>query len=253
MASVSLGDYNIVGPYYNILEEHNNATEGWEMIEGTLRTGLVIAGGYADKVRRVLFAQLKDAIKSGQVEAKEVARAAGELNRLLYEIIVNKLGIDKGDVVRVTVEYVLENGSIKWKLDTLRIEAWQRIPEERIATALSGVVEQAQEILAEAPAYTVERVGETDTGDIVFKIKLGERDAGALLVTPLDGGQALVRASFLEPAPKILKKVLVDLEDTSEDSVRRILPTLLERAEDAERRQAERVFREILVLAGAEE
>ena len=223
------------------------------MPEGTLRTGLVIAGGYADKVRRVLFAQLKDAIKSGQIEAREVARAAGELNRLLYEIIVNKLGIDKGDVVRVIVDYVVDNGSIKWKLETLRIEAWQRIPDEQIAAALSGVVGRAQEILAETPAYTVEKVGETDTGDIVFAIKLGDREAGAVLVTPLDGGQALVRASFLEPAPKILKKILVDLEDTNEESIAKILSTLRERAEDSERRQAERVYREILALAGLEE
>ena len=147
------------------------------------------------------------------------------------------------------MDYVVENGSIKWKLDTLRIEAWQRIPEDRIAAALSGVVEQAQEILAETPAYTVERVGETDTGDIVYRIKLGDRDAGAILVTPLDSEQALVRASFLEPAPKILKKMLVDLDDTSESGISRILTLLLEKAEDAERRQAERVYREILALA----
>jgi len=113
-----------------------------------LSSGLVIAGAYADKVRRVLFAQLRDEIKSGKIESRQVAYRAGELNRLLFEILVNKLKLDKGDVVRVRIEYELRNGDIEWKLDTLRVEAFKRIPDEEVEKAVREVIETAKEVLA---------------------------------------------------------------------------------------------------------
>ncbi len=113
-----------------------------------LSSGLVIAGAYADKIRRVLFAQLRDEIKSGKIESRQVAYRAGELNRLLFEILVNKLKLDKGDVVRVRIEYELRDGDIEWKLDTLRVEAFKRIPDEEVEKAVKEVVEVAKEVLA---------------------------------------------------------------------------------------------------------
>ncbi len=56
-----------------------------------LSSGYVIVGTYADKIRRTLFAQMKNAIKSEEIDSKEVARAAAELDRLLYEVFVNKV------------------------------------------------------------------------------------------------------------------------------------------------------------------
>ena len=113
-----------------------------------LSSGLVIAGAYADKIRRVLFAQLRDEIKSGKIESRQVAYRAGELNRLLFEILVNKLKLDKGDVVRVRIEYELRDGDIEWKLDTLRVEAFRRIPDEEVEKAVREVIETAKEVLA---------------------------------------------------------------------------------------------------------
>ncbi|HDD66346.1 MAG TPA: DUF2258 domain-containing protein, partial [Nitrososphaeria archaeon] len=69
--------------------------EGGERL--ILRTGVVVAGAYADRVRRVLFAQLSQKIKSGELDAREVARAAGELNTILYEAFVRNLALSKGD------------------------------------------------------------------------------------------------------------------------------------------------------------
>ena len=83
----------------------------------TLNTGLVIVGAYADKVRRTLFAQLKDRIKAKEIDSKIVAKASGDLNKLLYEIFVNRLKLDKGDVVRIVVNYDVVDGEIVWYLE----------------------------------------------------------------------------------------------------------------------------------------
>ena len=212
-----------------------------------LRSGLVIAGGYADKVRRVLFAQLRDQLKSGEIEGREVARAAGELNRLLFEILVDRLRLDKGDVVRITVEYEVSNGRITWKLDTLSVQAWRRMPDEEIQPAVREVIESAGEILSQAPSYDVERLGESDTGDVVYRLVYGGEEAGALLATPING-KAVVRLAVTQPRPKILKRHIIDVTGELDESIRQALPSLIGQAEDAEKRQADRVVREIMAL-----
>ncbi len=218
----------------------------------TLRSGLVIAGGYADKVRRVLFAQLRDQIKRGEIESREVARAAAELNRLLFEIIVNRLKIDKGDVVRVTVDYDVEDGTVKWHLDTLRLEAWRRVPQEEVDAAVKAVVEGAEELLSRAVEYEVEKLGETDTGDLVYVLRHQGREVGALLVTPLDG-QAVVRGAAVEPTPVHLKRTTITYEGDLDEYLKENVTQLMARAENVERREADRVVREILALVRAAE
>ncbi len=216
----------------------------------TLRSGLVIAGGYADKVRRVLFAQLRDKIKAGELENREVARAAGELNRLLFEILVSKLQVDKGDVVRITVDYEVEDGTIKWLLDTLRIEVWRRVPQEEVDKAVKPVVEGAEELLSRAIEFTVEKAGETDTGDLVYLIKYDDRNVGALLVTPLDG-QAVVRGAVTEPTPLHLRRVTIEYGEDLDEYLKNNITNIMSRAENVERRDAERIVREILAMIEA--
>ncbi len=113
-----------------------------------LSTGLVIAGAYADKLRRVLFAQLRDKIKSKEIEGQEVAKKAGELNRILFEILVNKLKLDKGDAVRIRIEYDIKDGNIEWRLNTLQIEAFKRIPDDEVKKAVDETLKAAEEVLA---------------------------------------------------------------------------------------------------------
>ena len=218
----------------------------------TLRSGLVIAGGYADKVRRVLFAQLKDKIKNGEIDAKKVAQAAGELNRLLFEILVTNLQVDKGDVVRISVDYDIEDGEIKWLLDTLTVQVWKRVPDEEVESKLKSVVSRADEVLEGEPSYQLEKLGETDTGDIVFKLVYQDQDAGAIMVTPING-QAIVRASVLVPAPKVIKKKIVEVSDNIDSYLEDNLSSLLSDAEDVEKRIAERIYREILALVSLED
>jgi len=104
----------------------------------TLSTGLVIAGAYADKLRRTLFAQLSQKIKAGELESSEVARAAAEINQLLYNILVHDLKIEKGDVVRIRIDYDIKDGSITWKKDTLSLEVFKRVDESKVAEAIKN-------------------------------------------------------------------------------------------------------------------
>ncbi|RLG08170.1 MAG: DUF2258 domain-containing protein [Thaumarchaeota archaeon] len=101
-----------------------------------LRTGIVVAGAYADRVRRVLFAQLSQKIKSGELDSKEVARAAGELNTLLYDAFVRNLALSKGDLVRIEAPYTISNGRIVWDLRGLRVRAFREIGEEVVEKAV---------------------------------------------------------------------------------------------------------------------
>ena len=209
-----------------------------------LRTGLVIAGGYADKVRRVLFAQLRDKIKSGELTNQDVAAAAGELNRLLYEILVNRMKVDKGDVVRVTVEYEVEDGKIVFKLDTLTIEVWRRIPEEEVQKHVAFVVEHRAELIEQQMNLDVKRLGETDTGDVVYEIIMGEKPVGVLLVTPING-KALVRGAISEPAPLKIQRTTIDVQGELDEAVRENMRRLLESAQNVEKREADKVIYEI--------
>ncbi len=121
-----------------------------------LSTGLVIAGAYADKLRRTLFAQLRDLVKQNKEFAREIARASGEINRLIYIVLVEKLKADKGDVVRIRVQYDVEDGRVKWYYDTLRIEYFKRVPDEQVAKIVKETIDEKlkeiQEQYAVAPS-----------------------------------------------------------------------------------------------------
>ena len=210
----------------------------------TLRSGLVIAGGYADKVRRTLFAQLRDKVKSGELSNSEVARAAGELNRFLFELLVNKLGVDKGDVVRISIDYDIEDSTIKWDYRTLQVQVWRRVPDEEVAKILEESVERAGEILAEEIRFEVEKLGETDTEDIVYEVRYGGKPVGALLVTPLDG-EIIVRGAVSEPTPLHLKRTRIEGVEDPDEYIKNNISAIMQKADNVERREAERVVREI--------
>ncbi len=175
-----------------------------------LSTGLVIAGAYADKVRRTLFAQLKDSIKAGTLSAQDVARGAAELNRLLFEILVNKLGLDKGDVVRVRIAYDVQGSSIVWHLNTLRVEAFRRIPDEDVEAKVREALEaqKAPGEAAEAPAETsaaeapspsslvasAELLGRTVDGGLLYTLKSGSGENVGLALVEDRAGAAVVDA-----------------------------------------------------------
>jgi len=109
-----------------------------------LRTGVVLAGAYADRVRKVLFAQLAQKIKSKEIDNKEVARAAGELNTLLYEAFVKHLALSKGDLVRIEASYKIKDGKIIWDFSSLKVRAFREIGEEVVAKAIEEVLKSKE-------------------------------------------------------------------------------------------------------------
>lgn len=216
-----------------------------------LRSGYVIAGAYADKVRRTLFAQTRDLVKSGELTAQEVARAAGELNRVLYEILVNKLKTDKGDVVRINIEYSIEEGRIVWDYDKLTIQVWRRVPDDQVAKAVAEVRAIARELVARVVQYEVAKIGETEGGDIVYVLRLAGKDVGAFLVTPLDEGKAVVRGAALEPTPLLLRRQVVDVQPPLEEFVAKNIGSIMSKATHVEFGEADKAIREIRALVEA--
>ena len=217
-----------------------------------LSTGLIIAGAYADKVRRTLFAQLKDKIKNNEITPQEVARAAGELNRVLYHILVEKLKTEKGDVVRARIEYEVEDGSVKWKYDTLRLEVFRRIPDDEVAAKVREVVSRIEEILSKAVQYRVEKAVETKIGDIIYWVKLGDRKVGAVIATPLDGA-AIVRGAVLDPSPIIIDRARIEFEGkTLDEVIEQQVIELLRIGRHVETKEAEEVLKDIEAIIEAE-
>lgn len=105
-----------------------------------LSTGYVRASGYAHKIRRVLFALARK-----KVEPKEIIRASAELNQRIFEEF-QRLNVSKEDVVRITVEFQIRDGSIVWDCDSLRIEVYRKGEEERLAKAMEEVEEREREL-----------------------------------------------------------------------------------------------------------
>jgi len=117
-----------------------------------VRTGVVLAGAYANRVRRVLFAQLSQKVKSGEMDKEEVARAAGELNSVLYEALVKYLALSKGDLVRIEAPYTISEGRITWDYSNLRVRAFREIGESVVKKAVEDALKlrEAQEAVGEA-------------------------------------------------------------------------------------------------------
>jgi hypothetical protein len=214
-------------------------------------TGYVIAGAYADKVRRTLFAQTRDLVKSGTLTPQEVARAAGELNRILYEVFVNKLKMDKGDVVMVNIEYNIEDNRIVWNYDKLEVRVWRREREDVVARALSEVKMVARELAVRVIQFEVARIGETEGGDIVYSLKLAGKEVGAFLLTPLDEDKAVVRGAVLEPTPLLLKRQLIDIQPPVDDFIAKNVGAIMAKATNVEIGEADKAIREIKALVEA--
>ena len=108
-----------------------------------LSTGFVRASGYARKVRRVLFA-----IAKNRASPQEIIRAAGELNSFIFEKF-QEMGVEKGDVVRISVPLRIGEGKIKWDYERLEIEVYRKSEDEKLAKAMEEV-EKNEEALEEA-------------------------------------------------------------------------------------------------------
>jgi len=219
-------------------------------------SGLIIAGAYANKLRRVMFATLK-----GKIDSKEVARASGELNALLFELF-REIGVEKGDVVRITIEYEIVNGKIEWKWDTLEVQHYRLVEESstKIKELLPRVLERREEVVAR-PALPmeieVEYLGTVKEGlEDVYVVKAPKEETyatigavrvlfrneegGALVVMVTPEGRAFRYFMKLKYSPdplEIAKNVKEELIKVSEN-----------RVEEIDREKAKETLKELIKL-----
>lgn len=105
-----------------------------------LFTGFVKAAGYAKKVRKTLFATVKN-----RVETREVLRASAELNQKIFEKM-QEMGVEKSDVVTIEIEFELKDGKIEWDYNTLKINVFKSEEEEKLSKAMKEAEEIEKEL-----------------------------------------------------------------------------------------------------------
>ncbi|RLG77891.1 MAG: DUF2258 domain-containing protein [Thermoprotei archaeon] len=219
-----------------------------------LSSGLVIAGAYADKIRRTLFAQLRDAVKQGKISGQRVAYAAAQLNRVLYTILVENLKVDKGDVVRVRIEYELdeEKGEIVWKWDTMSLEVFRRVPQEEVDNVIKSIVKTAAELSVAAVEYAIEKLGETKDGDLIYLIRLGDKEVGAVEVLPVNDNLAVLKkGAVIEPTPAVFEKARMDISKSLEEDLKQILSRVISSARHVSVEEARKVIDYLKSRVGA--
>ncbi|MEM1635318.1 MAG: DUF2258 domain-containing protein [Thermosphaera sp.] len=191
-----------------------------------LNTGIVISGGYATKVRRTLFAQLRNEIKNDKNLAREAARASAELNRVIYHVLVESLRTDKGDAVRIRVKYRIDEPSkrIVFDYNTLKLEVFKRIPDEQVSATVEKVLkekleevikqysvlpvaERVEEAIKPEEAQVVQQSLEIVSGaDLLKNVKsiylLGETALDGLLFKMVDHKDQTIGMVTLEPSER---------------------------------------------------
>jgi len=213
----------------------------------TLRSGAVIVGAYAKKIRKTLFAQLKDKVKSKEISTQEVARAAGEINRILYILFVEKLKLDKGDVVRVVIDYDLIDNQIKWNFSTLKVECYRKVPEEDINRYLKEILEGIEKIsTVDVSEYNIKKVKETKLGDIIFEIYKNRKKVGILIATHIED-EVVVRGAIKEP-PLLISKLRIKFEENIDKTVTNNFENILKKAIPSTEEEVKKTIEEISSL-----
>jgi len=213
----------------------------------TLRSGAVIVGAYAKKIRKTLFAQLKDKVKSKEISTQEVARAAGEINRILYILFVEKLKLDKGDVVRVVIDYDLVDNQIKWNYSTLKVECYRKVPEEDINRYLKEILEGIEKISAvDVSEYSIKKVKETKLGDVIFEIYKNKKKIGILIATNIED-EVVVRGAIKEP-PLLISKLRIKFEENIDKTVTNNFENILKKAIPSSEEEVKKTIEEISSL-----
>ncbi len=77
-----------------------------------LKTGPVRTSGYAIKLRRAVNAAFRKDYKEGKMDAKKVNEVVTDLNKKIYEILVQKFQVPKEAVVNIAIEVEPKEDSI---------------------------------------------------------------------------------------------------------------------------------------------
>jgi hypothetical protein len=140
----------------NIQRDMEKAQESIELYGGhvlkapnryEIRSGVVVAARFADKLRRTAFA-----VFGGIVPREEIVRATSELNKKIYEALIS-MGVGKLDIVRITVEAAVEGGrlmfgepKIEWFVPHSEMQKRLEECEKRIAEIRKRIESLLKEI-----------------------------------------------------------------------------------------------------------
>jgi len=130
-------------PEEDVQRDFEKAQEGVELYGGhilkapnryEIRTGLIIAARFADKLRRAAFAAFGSAVPK-----EEIVRATAELNKKVYERLTS-MGVGKLDIVRISVEASVEGGrlifgepKVEWFVPHTEVEKRVKECEQKLA------------------------------------------------------------------------------------------------------------------------
>ena len=90
-----------------------------------VKTGPVRLSGYALKLRRVFNAAFKDKYKSGELDPNVINQDVSELNRKIYEVLVERFEIPKEAIVNITVSYDITDDK-HLKVEDIAIEIFDK-------------------------------------------------------------------------------------------------------------------------------
>lgn len=185
----------------------------------SLITGLVKTTGYAVKVRRILFAQLKEAIKRGEINSQQVAYRAGRLNEVLYKVLIELLGLERNDVVRVSIGYTVVNGDIEFQWGTLSIEVY-KYNEEISKRATSEAKEIIEKGLVEYD-FELEKIKTIGTTEF-YNVKLNGEKVGVVSVVDVGNRLAISGAITIKNTAYRVGGIVTKTENL-EVGIRRVI------------------------------
>lgn len=177
-----------------------------------LNTGLVYVAGYADKIKRTVFAQLREQARDKEA-AKMIAFHVGQLNRALFTLLVEEMKLAKDDGVKIIIDYQWDEDkkAITWLWNTLQLIVYRKVSEEEVKRHLESFIPRAHELALGVVKYGLEKIGETIDGDLIFAVKVGGREVGALSTYIIDENTLIMKkAAVIEPTPVVLEKVTIN-------------------------------------------
>jgi len=83
--------------------------------EYEVRTGPVRVGGYAIKLRRVINGVLTDKFKKGEISSKSINENISDLNKKLYQVIVDQFKVPKDAVTNIVLKFKIEEDKVAVK------------------------------------------------------------------------------------------------------------------------------------------
>jgi hypothetical protein len=107
-----------------------------------LSSGLVYVGFCIGKLRKNLYAYLRNYISRDREWCLGIDKAVEELSNVVSKVFI-KLGVSEDDVVRIRIEYQIDENSksIIFNWSTLSIEVFRKIPRKDVEAIIKNILQ----------------------------------------------------------------------------------------------------------------